>query len=428
MTPQLLATVEIDTILRRAKNGDEALVLSVNLLRKLFPYEMAVAFTYKEGYHPSAHSDIPYIDPKTPFIKEITRYMNRSGKVEEVEIVSAEEISSALPSQGIAFGMVIPIRRYVDKALLGGLLVCSAKGFSKDATVVASHIAETLSLVLGAHTPKIHIPWNKRHKLIAAGVVGFLLLAIQMPLSTLGNAQVVAKDPLIITAPMNGIIKQVDVKSNDVVKRGDFLLSFDDVEIRGKQQVASETINISAAEVRKQERAAFFDEGIKNRLNESRAENEVKRMEYDAITSQLDRLTMYAPQKGTVVLDDPTALIGMPVKTGEKLLSIVDPQMVHVEILVDAHNANLLNIGDEAHIYLDNDPMDGLSGKITDIAYEPVIAPSNILSYKAYVKLDPDQKPPAIGMCGKAKIKGGSVPLIWYLLRKPIAYARWYLG
>jgi hypothetical protein len=428
MNNALISVIEVDDALRRSKGESEAFIMAVNLIRNLFPYEVGLGFSYHHGYKAIAHSDIPSPDTKSPFIKNLVRFLGKKSSLQNPEIFSASEVSSEFVKQGIGFVMVIPIRRHIDGVLMGALLFGSSSGFSKEATVLASHCAETLSLVLGSINSTYHFHWKRW---ISYGVfiaaLGSLFM-IQVPISTLGNAQVVAKNPTIITAPMNGIVKSVHVKSNDSVKKGEILVSFDDIEIKGKQRVAAQTINVSSSEMIKQERASFFDPSIKNRLEESRAERAVKAMEYNAISAQLKKLTVFAPSGGIVILDNPDEMIGKPFKAGEKLLSIVEPTEVKVEILVGTHESNIIKRGDIAGIYLDNDPFHPFSGMVSDIYYEPMMAPSNVLSYKAHVTLDANQTLPTIGMCGKVKIKGENVSLFMYLMRKPMAYLRWYFG
>lgn len=428
MNTSLISIFDVDNALRRAKNEAEAFILAVNLMRNLFPYETGLGFTFHNGYKPLSYSDIPVLDVKSPFIKSLTGYLNKKALNYEPEIIASSEISTEWMTQGMEFVMVVPIRRFTGGRVLGALMFASSSGFSKDSIVLASHCAETLSLVLGSFGMEKHYPWKHWLKYAAVASVITVVMMIEVPVSTLGNAQVVAKDPIIITAPMNGIVKKVNVKSSDIVQKGDLLVTFDDIDIRGKQRVAAQTINISASEMVKQERASFFDPSIKNKLEESRAERSVRSMEYHAITSQLGKLSVGSPSSGTVILDDPIALIGKPVKAGEKLLSIVDPKNIHVEFYVPAHDSNMFSVGDTANVYLDNNPMHPLRGLVSDIAYEPVVASSNVLSYKAHIMLEANQSLSGIGMCGKVKIKGENISLFWYLFRKPLAYMRWYLG
>jgi hypothetical protein len=51
-----------------------------------------------------------------------------------------------------------------------------------------------------------------------------------------------------------------------------------------------------------------------------------------------------------------------------------------------------------------------------------------VLSYRIKAELIDNKNLPRIGMMGTAKINGERVPFIYYLLRKPLAAARQWLG
>lgn len=428
MKEKLATIVEVESRLRKVKTIHEAYLLGVNLFRMLFSYEMAISFAYHGHlFKAIAHSDIPELNKKSPFITNIAINLKKID-CSKPTVINSTELSDELKIQGIEYLLLMPLIEHTTKRLQGVIIYGATHGFSKEALVVAEHCSETISLVIATLEKKqiITLPKIVKYSIVISLIFCAMLLPIHI--STQGKGQVIAQNPTIVTAPMNGIIKKVAVKSNEQIKVGVPLLWFDDIDIKGKQQIAAQTINISASEIIKQERASFFDPSIKNKLEESRAEKAVKSMEYSAISKELQKLTVYAQKDGMVVLDAPLELIGKPVKTGEKLLSIVEPSKVEIEILVNAFESNVIKIGDTVHIYLDKDPMHPLLGEVYKMYYEPVIAPSGILSYKAFAHLAKGQKIPAIGMCGNIKIKGEKVSLFWYLFRKPIAYLRWYFG
>lgn len=427
MTNHIVSIVEIESRFRKAKNIDEVYLLSVNLFRNLFEYEMAISFHYDGNFSAKAHSDVPELNKKSAFVLNIVEKLKKM-ELSKTFVCDSLEISDDLKKQNIDYILVVPFIEYSTKQLQGVVLYCATKGFSKESTIIAEHCSETISLVLTTLLKRKKISISNFKKYAIFGIIFFAIMMFPVHISTQGKAQIVAKEPTIVTAPVNGVIKKVNVKGNEYVKTGNVLLLFDDMEMNGKLQIAAQTINISSAEAKKQERASFFDSGIKNKLEESIAEKAVKSMEYNAISSQLRKFTVYAPANGMVVLDDPLELVGKPVKTGEKLLNIVDPAKVEVEILISAYESNIIRIGDQVNIYLDNNPMQSLIGEIYKIYYEPIVSPAGILSYKAFAYLNNNEKMPSIGMCGNIKIKGEKVSLFWYLFRKPISYMRWYFG
>lgn len=423
----LVTLLDIEKKFRYAKTQDEVVILAVNILRNLIAYHSAIGFSYDGGFKPIAYSDTPYINKNTPFIKSLKSKLKKIPMDEGAIMMDTSEFDTELTNQGLKFAMLLPLVKVSDKKLCGAILFFSDTVFNKESKLLAEHCGEVISLAMTGHR-KHWIPSLKPNLKAALFILVLAgAMSIRIPMTSQAKAQVVFFKPHIVTAPMNGVIKSVKVKGNDLVKKGDFLLSYDDIEIKGKQRIAAQTINISASEIVKQERNSFFDSGIRNKLEESKADKAVKTLEYQAISAQLNKLTLFAPQSGTVILDDPTSLVGKPVKAGEKLLSIVDPKDVEIEILLPAHETHAVKKGDEVSVFLDNAPFESIKGVIDRVMYEPVLTPSNIVSYKAYVKVNEHSTPP-LGICGNAKIYGENTSVFWYIFRRPFAFLRWYFG
>lgn len=426
----LVSLLDVERKLRHAQTEEEVLILSVNLLRTLFPYQSAVAFSFEGSFKPRAYSDTPYFNKKTPLVKSIARRLSKiqTTTTDGAVFRAAGDFGPELAGQGLAYAMVLPLIKPSDKRLYGAIVFFSDAEFSKESKVLAEHCGEVTAHAMASHRRDWGIRWNPKLKTVVVAGSLAAVMSIQIPLNSQAKAQVVPYKPHVVTAPMNGIIKSVLVKSNDPVKTGDLLLSYDDIEIKGKQRIAAQVVNISASEIVKQQRAAFFDPGIRNRLEESKAERAVKSLEYQAISAQLNKLAVRARESGTIVLDDPTALIGKPVKAGEKLLTIVDPAEVEIELLLPAHETHAIRKGDAVSVFLDNAPFEPIGGTVDRLTYEPVLSSSNIVSYKAYVKISDTSVRPPLGMCGNAKVYGEKMSLFWYIFRRPVAFVRWYFG
>ena len=72
------------------------------------------------------------------------------------------------------------------------------------------------------------------------------------------------------------------------------------------------------------------------------------------------------------------------------------------------------------------DPLTPLQAKIERSSYEPTVGPDGTLAYVVHAELVAGQGLPRIGLRGTAKIYAERVALGYYLLRKPLAYARRY--
>lgn len=427
MQDNIASLLDIERKFRHAKTSHESLVLAVNLLRSQFHYQSAVAFAYNGTFKAIAHSDTPYFESHSPLVKNLRRHLGKMKLNNEVVFESSSVFDSEYEKQGLRHAMILPLVKPSDNRLYGAIVFFSDTPFSPENGFIASHWGEVIAHAMASHNKKLAIRGSSTLK-VSVAILGLsAIMSIPIPLNSSAKAQVVPYNPHIVTAPMNGIVKSVYVKSNDNVKVGENLLSYDDIDVRGKQRIAAQTVNISASEIVKQERAAFFDPSIRNKLEESKADRAVKSLEYQSISAQLNKLSIRAREAGTVVLDDPLTLIGKPVKAGEKLLSIVNPNEVEIELMLPAHETHAVHKGDKVSVFLDNAPFDPITGNIDRVMYEPIVSASNIVSYKAYVQIK-DNQIPFLGMCGNAKIYGEETSLFWYVFRRPIAFVRWYFG
>ena len=71
-----------------------------------------------------------------------------------------------------------------------------------------------------------------------------------------------------------------------------------------------------------------------------------------------------------------------------------------------------------------------MEGKITYASYKADLTPENVLAYHIRADFEGDsiEQKPRIGLRGVAKLYGDDVPLIYYLLRKPLSYVRQKFG
>jgi hypothetical protein len=116
------------------------------------------------------------------------------------------------------------------------------------------------------------------------------------------------------------------------------------------------------------------------------------------------------------------------VQVGERIMTIADPSLIDVTIYVPPEDAVELERGSQVQLLLHVDPLKPLQAKIERSSYEPTVGPDGTLAYVVHAELVPGEGLPRIGLRGTAKIYAERVALGYYLLRKPLAYARRTLG
>jgi multidrug resistance efflux pump len=265
---------------------------------------------------------------------------------------------------------------------------------------------------------------------LGAVVLALAALFLPVPQSALVPARVAARDPLVITATLDGVVAEVPVAPNQRVEVGDLLVRYDDTALKGRHAVAERVVDVARAELRQAEQRAFGErEGaadvalLRARLAKSEAELAL-------VAEQLARVVVRAERAGVVILEDPDQWVGRPVGTGERILDVADPDKVRMEADLPVDAALVTRSGAPLRLFLDGDPLTPLSGKLESVGYRPRITDRGIAAYKVVGGLDAEEDGtvPRIGLTGTARISGEKVPLALYLFRRPIAVLRQRLG
>jgi hypothetical protein len=153
-----------------------------------------------------------------------------------------------------------------------------------------------------------------------------------------------------------------------------------------------------------------------------------KQAEVVYLTELLDKSKLLAPQGGVAIFSSQDDWRGRPVQVGERVMMIADPSLIDVTIYLPPDDAVELEAGAKVDLLLHVDPLSPLDAKIERASYEATPAPDGSLAYVVRARLVPGQGLPRIGLRGTAKIYAGRVSLGYYLLRKPLAFARRSLG
>jgi hypothetical protein len=113
---------------------------------------------------------------------------------------------------------------------------------------------------------------------------------------------------------------------------------------------------------------------------------------------------------------------------GERILMIADPEQVELEVQLPIADAIKLELGTEVQFFLNVDPVNPVSASLYYSAYQAEVTPDDMLAYRLKATFTPTTKLPRIGLKGTAKVFGEKVPLIYYILRRPLATLRLWIG
>jgi hypothetical protein len=148
-----------------------------------------------------------------------------------------------------------------------------------------------------------------------------------------------------------------------------------------------------------------------------------------AFLRELDqRGLVLAPRAGLVLFDDPTEWVGRPVVTGEKVMVVADEHQVEIQAWLSPADAIPLSEDAPVKLYLNASPLESLKGRLRYLSHEAIHRPDGHYAYRLRASLLSSGSPPRVGLKGTAKLEGDRVSLAYWVLRRPLAAARAWLG
>ena len=271
-----------------------------------------------------------------------------------------------------------------------------------------------------------NLKWYRQRRFrIAAAVL--LILVVPVRLSVLAPGELVPNQPATLRAANDGVIDTIFVRPNQQVSRGQPLFRIDTALTASRRDAALEALAAAEAEYRQTMQRALFDDTAKAQLAVIGGKLESQRAEADYLEEQFRRSTTSAPRAGIALFDDPGELVGRPVITGERVMRIANPTDAEVEAWVNIGDAIPLREGSDLKLYLDARPLAPVNAKLRYFSHEAVERPDGSYAYRIRAKINGTTKS-RIGLKGTAKLYGEWVPLVYWMLRRPLAAIRSTIG
>ena len=268
---------------------------------------------------------------------------------------------------------------------------------------------------------------SRRKLLIGLGLL-VVLGALPLRLSVLAPAEITPIDPQIVAAPMDGVVKRIPVVPGARVSSDEVLVEFDDTLLVNRRQVLEEATRTSRADLLQAEQQAFDDQHeSRMALSVLRGKVSEKKAELESIARQSERLQVRAPSAGVFIYGDQLDWAGKPLQTGERIGLLADPEAMNVTVWVPVADAINLQAGAEVLVYLHVAPLHSLAATLTETSFAAQPGPDGVVSYRIKARLD-EREGARIGLKGTAKIYGQRMPLIYLMLRRPLATLRTWCG
>ena len=260
-----------------------------------------------------------------------------------------------------------------------------------------------------------------------AAVVALALFPVSM--TTLAPLEISARDPVVIAAPIDGVIHAIPIDANSFVKAGESVVQFVDTNLRNRLAVAEREAQVADAKVKKTLLLAVSDLRGRHELAIARAELAVKMAEWEFARENFSRANIVATKDGIAVFGDKRDILGKPVSVGERIMELADPMRVEVRVDVPVSDAIIITTGARVKVFLDSAPLVPLEAKITRADYQAKAHENGGLAFRVTASLSDDSvPPPRLGIRGTAEVYGSTVPFAYYVFRRPISGLRQWIG
>lgn len=265
--------------------------------------------------------------------------------------------------------------------------------------------------------------WGK----ILAGILLASLL-IRVPLRIVAPSEVVPRKPIVIAAPIEGIIAEVLVRPGQSVKKDEILVEYDKRIFEQEYKAAQKETQIAQEELNRALTLGLHDEKTRSEVSEWELKFEKAQIRQKLIEVQVKKLTVHAPENGVVIMQNPEEWRGKPVRVGEKIVTLGNPKDTQVKAWIAESDNIPVDLETPINVYLNVAPEKALPAKITFIANESALNEAQVPSFVAEADWVNQEEEARLGLKGTAVLYGENVSLFYYILRKPISSFRRITG
>lgn len=433
---------------RSAGSPAELAFLAVNDSHALSPYRQAALWFADGGIR--ALSGVVEPEANAPYAQWLQRLCRHlSDTCRDTTPVTAIQLPASIATEWAewlpAEALWIPLPPADQTSAdafdgRGGLLLAADRPWSDGAIMLMDEWTAVWHHAWQARTSRAAWAWGRVGRTLVKGgrhtgwrrraLLAVLVLAascLPVPLSVLAPGELVPARPAVIRAPLDGVVGQFHVQPNQEIRKGQPLFSFDQASLAARQDVAAQALATAQAEYRQYAQQAVSDARSKTQLSIMLGKIEERRAEADYVRDQFQRATVTAPQDGIALFDDPSEWTGRPVQTGERIMRIAAPHDVEVEAWVPMGDAIPLRDQARVELYLAASPLEPVAAQVRYVAHDAVLRPDGVYAYRVRARLT-ETTGQRVGLKGTVKLSGDSVPLIYWMLRRPLATARQTLG
>ena len=445
MHDRLVKILAINKKARDSSNLKEFGFLTVNETFNVVPYKQAVFWTFKQGrVNFQSISGNQIIEPHGQYAANladvIESYKKKCTKeagpkvpgVYSLNSGDLEQICEKNNFNGSRYALIFLVSSRDE--IIGGLWLERDEDFSDQDKLLLQEIGEVYSFVLENHRrQKIFGPLsfgrgNFKFK-IAIALFLFVLVFFPVRLSITAPAAIAPQNPGIATVPFDGVLQTVLVDPGKEVEKDEIIAQMDKTALQSELANASEALRAVRSELSGARRLAMRSPERKKELSFLQAEIALKKLDYERAAARLDESDIRAPRAGVAVYSKANELKGKPMRTGEKIMMIADPDEKLLQIRVPTKSMISINEDIPARFHMNVAPLSGYRARIKTVGYQATPDPDGLLTYKVRADLSPEaMQNVRLGWRGTAKLYGEWSVLSYAVIRRPLIFIRKVTG
>ncbi|MCI8211817.1 hypothetical protein AUC61_19985 [Pseudomonas sp. S25] len=428
--------LQLEQQARSALTAQELAFVMVNDSRLLLDYRQALLWNHDRG-RLDAISGLAVVEQDAPFILWLSGLCKRwqqQPHARHLHAINTAELATDdlplwaehFPSQLIWMPLL-----HADGKLLGALLLARETplpdGQEPLATLLLNAYGHAWSALLGKAARRKPGQSRKRWWL-AALFASAVLLSLPVRQSVLAPAEIVARHPSVMRAPLQGVVEKILVQPNELVQVGQALVQLDARELQSRLESSRQAMAIADAEFRQAQQQALNDERSKATLAVLQGRREQAQTEVYYLQESLKRMNIQSPRAGVAVFDDPSDWVGRPVSLGERIMLVAEPSEAQLDIQLPIADAIDLQPGAQILMFLNTDPTSPLTASLQRLAYRASPTADGNMAYRLKAEFADADPRIRVGLKGTAKLYGESTSVLYYLLRRPLSALRIWLA
>ena len=424
---------------REARTQDELNFVVVNETRQIIDFvnSYLILKTPTDKYHVKAVSDLATVDRTAPLVTYVENIINEKTNIslKEIQNYEVDKLSKSLnlnKPKNIPDNILLTPIFSPQKGLQGFLILTRNEKFNDNEVELARHLSITYGHAFNTFLADFSIKdffkknfTGKRSWIIILAII--LISIIPIKITSTAPVEVVPSNPRLITAPFDGVVKNIIVNNNDKINSGDLLIQIEDTDLKNSYNLATQSLQVAEKELLRSRQFSFSNDEEKARLAELVAQVDLKKAEVKSTSERLKNSKIYADKDGIAIVDQKNNWQGRPVSVGEKIITIANPEKVEFLIWLPVKDSLIIKENTDVKVFLDINPIKPLKGKLKRASYQSSLSPEEVLSYQISASFEGEEIP-RIGLRGTAKIYGSRVTLFYYLFRKPITFVRQLIG